>query len=163
MKYFKDEHNEHYAYEDDIEQEVIDQLEIDANITLASMTDAEYNLATTPTLDDLKTFRRIDIEFEFSSYSVMPVTVDSVEFNGGFLASTEYKAAYDFAEMSGQTAVGFRDTAGNKHVMSLTDAKSVLMAIGSDYFTKDAQRDDLIAAVLAATTEDELAAIVIGF
>lgn len=163
MKYFVDNNNEHWVFEDDVEQEVFDNLEADNNITLTSITKAEHEELLTPSLENAKSAYIMQIAVAFEQATLAPVTVDGVDYNGAYIDNGKYKAAYDYAELAGNNTVGFRDTDYVKHTLTLAEAKAVLLAIGADYASKDEIQDDLIAQVNAATTNAEVDAIVISF
>lgn len=163
MQYFLDEYNQRWAFEDHDTQAVIDQTATDNEVTLTSATEAEFIAAVAVPFAELQFFKIDDVDLAFAEVEKLPVTAVGYEWNSGYLAGIKYKAGYDLAELADQTEVGFKDTSGTKHTLSLANAKTVLLAIGADYLTKDAVRDDLIAQVNAATTQADLDAIVISF
>ena len=163
MKYFKDENDQVWAFEDDVPEDVIDSAATDFGLTFASITEQEFQDTTAPGLSDSKVNKIQEIEDAFAIVEAQPVAALGEDWIGGYMSGMKYKAAYDLAELASQTEVGFKDVHGTKHTLSFVDAQTVLLAIGADYLTKDAVRDGFVAQVNAAVSQAELDAIIVSF
>lgn len=159
MQYFIDNNNGTWAYEDEVSEDIIKTAQVDNNLVFTKITETEFQDAVAPNLTDAKHMKIDEIERSFADVETAPVLALAKEWDGGYVASAKYKTAYDFAEMSGLSTVDLKDTLGTRHTLSLADAKSILIAINSDYLQKDKQRDALVAEVEAATTNDDVALV----
>lgn len=163
MKYFLDENNNRWAFEDEDDQLTIDNIAVGQGVTLTSVSETAFKAALVVSLSDLVSVKINDIESAFDVAELLPVNYMGFEWNGGYMAMLKYKAEYDLSDLAGLDGVDFKDTSNVRHTLSLVDAKAVLIAIGTDYHNKDITRDDYIAKARAASTQDDLDAISISF
>ena len=110
-------------------------------------------------LNELKEQKKSTIKNKFNEVENEPVTINSIEWNGGYESAQKLDGAKRMAELLGQTSVTFYDLANVGHTLTIAESEVVITTIGIDYQTKFANKQAKVVAVDNATTLEELDAI----
>lgn len=124
---------------------------------------SELNISSVFTNEDLLKQAKVStsrtIRASFESAVNTPVLIHSAEWNGGMDSALSIDGAIRLAEQAGATDITLFDAANNDHLVDIATGKTIAAAIGIDYQTKFAQKQQLMRAIASASTETELDAI----
>lgn len=107
-----------------------------------------------------KDIKRNEIRTAFEAVEDDPVTVNAIEWNGGYDSALKLDGAKRMAELSGLSNVVFYDVNNVAHTLTIAEANPIITAVGSAYQTHFAHKQDLMIAIDNATTLEELDGIV---
>lgn len=152
MKYFKGSNKRIHAFEDDGSQ---DHLITD---DMAEISESEKDDLLKPDLDTQRINKANKIRTDFKT-SITTVNADGTSWNGGMESALSIDGAIRLAEQAGATDITLFDAENNEHLVDVATGKAIAAAIGIDYQTKFAQKQQLMRAIASASTETELDAI----
>jgi hypothetical protein len=98
--------------------------------------------------------KRTSVRASFKEDSVKSVTVNNVEYNGGFDSAIKLDAAIRLAESVGLGTVVFYGVYNDGHELSLADAKEVTTQIAAKYQQSLAKKQNLMKQVEDASLEE---------
>ena len=111
------------------------------------------NLEPEFTLEELKENKRSEIRSAFDIESVQPVTVEGVEYHGGYDSNQKLDAGVRLAEQNNQTNITFFDTSNVGHNLLIADAKDVTTGIGVKYQNDFSKKQGLMVNIDDASDE----------
>lgn len=100
-----------------------------------------------------------EIKSSFSESIATAVAANATTWNGGMDSALALDGAVRIAEQLGATTVTLFDSNNDEHVVDIATGKAITAAVGVDYQTKFAQKQQLMRAIASASTEAEIAAI----
>ena len=102
----------------------------------------------------------------FAAADAPPVDALSLKWNGGYDSALKLDAAKRLAELVGKREVVLYDIYNTGHKMNVTDAETVIIAVGADYQKKFAKKQTLMRQVDAlpdTSTQADIDDIAINF
>lgn len=107
-------------------------------------------------LANAKESKKTQIRNEFNASQELSVTVNGVDYSGGFDSAIKLDAAKRLVEVLGAIEVTFYDVRNVGNVLSLAEAQYVVATIAMDYQTKFGIKQVRMVAVENATTIQEV-------
>jgi len=161
MRYFYDAPaNEYYAIDPLTQQEEI-------NAAIAKGWQDVTNNWPPFDLAASKEIKKAQIRAAFKNAAELPVTdANNITWNGGYDSAVKLDAAKRMAQLAGQTTVVFYDVNNTAQTLTLATADAVIIAVGTTYQTKFANKQALMAqvdALPATATQADLDAITLLF
>lgn len=126
MKYFKNENNEVFAYDNK-------QIKQGYGKNLTPITEEEKNQLLLPSLIDAKNQKKQELQTKFNQVSVEPVTINDISYYGGYESAQKLDAKRRLIVESGDTEVKYFDTDRVYHRHTLQEALNVCVAIAMKY------------------------------
>jgi len=115
-------------------------------------------------LSEAQKLKRDEIRTAFQAAAALPVTdVTGNTWNGGYDSAIKIDAAKRMAQLNSSANVTLYDINNVAHVLTIADAASLILAIGADYQTKFAAKQNFMLQVDAAASQADLDAIVVIF
>jgi len=96
-----------------------------------------------------------EIRNDYNEASLLPVTHDAIEWNGGFESSLAIDGVTRITENAGGSEVTIYDYHNVGHVLTLTQAKALASAIGISYQVAFATKQARMVALHAITIDTE--------
>lgn len=141
-------------------QYVIDRWNAEKAIIDAMAADPYYGMNPVEKLAAVKEVQRKEIREAFAVAEELPASALGFTWNGGFESALKIDGAKRMAETAGLTEVHLWDSANQMHVLNMADATMVTLLVSQDYQEKFAKKQGYMNAIDAATTAEEVAAIV---
>lgn len=155
MKFYKDENNQVFAYEDDGSQDdIVPENQV-------AITEYQANLIRFPPkpLSEIKTEKLAEIRVDYDSATLEPVEALGFVWDGGFDSAIKLDAAMRLSQAAGAPGVRFYDTSNVGHDLDFASALAVCVAVAGAFQTDLAKKQSLFAQVNAATSKTQVGAI----
>ncbi len=114
--------------------------------------DPEWTLDRPFILAEAQEIKKNEVRTDFLLSEQTPVN----GYNGGFDSAIKLDAAMRLAETAGQTDVTFFDVLNQPHVLTLAEAKAVVLAVAGTYQVLLAKKQTLFSAISSADTQEQL-------
>ena len=111
-------------------------------------------------LNEAKENKKEEIRQAFNAEAVLPVTVNGVDYNGGYDSVVRLSVAKDLAASQGATTVDFYDASNQLQTVTLADADTIITTINSAFQTVFAKKQNLMVQIDSALTFADVDAIV---
>lgn len=150
--------NQHYK---DIDNNIYGYKPDNIETTPITIEEAKIIQENKKTVDDLKTITKQTVRSLFNQAEVLPITINTVDYHGGYESASKLNNALMLAEKAGLTEVTFYDIHNTGHVLTLADAEAVTIQIAVDYQNKLGIKQNKMREIDACTTKAEVEAVIV--
>lgn len=157
MKYFKNENNKVFAYEDDVKEEVLNGFI--EKFGLTSITEAEFKTLTAPSLKDLQNKKLSDMATTYQTESTKDVPYKDVLYKGGDASASAIAGAVELAQSLQETEVKIIGSDDKPNIMSFSEALELSGLIAKAWRTAFFRYKELKVQISNAATVEELESI----